>query len=91
MYEKKDVENFENNEEGITCDDKAMVEFLMELETELTTLEDEVPREVSMIETSIDEHFYGATHDALMSHLDTIHDDDAPHIEKSVAQTYAWS
>ena len=63
----------------------------MKLETESATLKDEVPREVSMTEPPIEEHCHKAIYDTLISHSNTIHDDDAPQIDKLVAQTYAWS
>ena len=56
LCEKEDAENFHKHEEGIACYDEPKVKASKKLEKGLEKLEDEDPKEVSMIEHPIEEY-----------------------------------
>ena len=84
MNKKENVENFEKNEEGMDCNEEAMVEIPMEFEKGPVILEDKGCDEVSIIKIPLDKHYDGVIQDALMSNFDDIHDDEPPYIKESV-------
>ena len=64
LDEKLDAKNFEKHKEGKTYDKEAKVDTPMELENGLTTLDDEKPKKMSIIEISIEYHCNRAIQDA---------------------------
>ena len=68
-FERKDVECFEKNEEGIACVDEIMIGIFMELGKEPMTLKDREPKDMSITNIHVEKLYDGDEHDALMSQV----------------------